>query len=116
VCHVLIIEDELLIALDIEDILSREGVTSFDMASTEQEAITAAAAHRPDIITADILLKKGLGSSAVEAIEQLYGPVPTIFITATPDVCRPGDTARVLRKPVNEMAVCKAYHALRAAA
>jgi len=115
VCHVLIIEDEALIALDIEDILSRQGATSFDVVDTEDAAIKAASARRPDIITADVVLKMGLGSSAVETISDRYGPIPTIFITATPEVCRPGQTSHILRKPVNETAVSKAYHALRPA-
>jgi CheY-like chemotaxis protein len=115
VCHVLIIEDEMLIALDIEDILSREGATSFDVVETESDAVTAATARRPDIITADVVLKKGLGSTAVDTITARYGPIPTIYISATPDICRTGMTSRVLRKPVNEAAVSKAYHALRAA-
>jgi CheY-like chemotaxis protein len=113
VCHVLIIEDEVLIALDIEDILSRQGATSFDVVDTEEDAITAAMARKPDFITADVVLKTGLGSSAVDTISDRYGPIPTLFITATPDACRSGQTSRTLRKPVNETAVSKAYHALR---
>lgn len=115
-CHVLIIEDEMLIALDIEDILTRQGATSFDVVDTEQAAIEAAAARRPDVITADVVLRSGLGSSAVKSITTRYGPIPTLYITATPEVCRPDETARVLRKPVNETAVTRAFHALRTAA
>ena len=111
-CHVLIIEDETLIALDIEDILTREGATSFDVVDNEQDAVNAAAVHRPDVITADVVLKAGLGPSAVKTITAQYGPIPTLYITATPEVCRPHETARVIRKPVNEIAVTRAYHAL----
>jgi CheY-like chemotaxis protein len=116
VCHVLIIEDEMLIALDIEDILTRQGATSFDVVDTEAAAVLAASLHRPDLITADVVLNAGFGSKAVEAITERYGQIPTIFITATPEACDPGRAARVLRKPVNETAVCKAYQALRPAA
>ncbi len=115
-CHVLIIEDETLIALDIEDILLRQGATSFDVVATEADAVCAALLRRPDFITADLVLKTGLGSTAVETITERYGDIPTLFISATPEVCHAGQTTRVLRKPVNESAVCKAYHALRSAA
>lgn len=115
-CHVLIIEDEELIALDIEDILGRQGATSFDLVDTEQAAIAAAEARRPDLITVDVVLKAGFGPAAVDAITARHGPIPVIFITATPEACKPSERTRVLRKPVNEMAVSKAYHALRTAA
>jgi CheY-like chemotaxis protein len=115
-CHVLIIEDETLIALDLEDILIRLGATSCDLVDTEQGAISAAAAHRPDIITADVVLKSGLGPSAVETIIDQHGSIPVIYITATPEVCRPSETQRVLRKPVSELAVTRAFQALRQAA
>lgn len=114
--HVLIIEDEPLIALDIEDILGRQGAASFDLVDTETAAVEAAILRRPDIITVDIVLKSGLGPAAVAAIIEHYGPIPVIYITSTPDVCRPSELARVMRKPVNEAAVSRAYHALRQAA
>jgi DNA-binding response OmpR family regulator len=116
VCHVLIIEDEELIALDIEDILSRRGATSFDRADTEQGAIAAADAHRPDLITVDVVLRSGLGPAAIAAIRARHGAIPVIFITSTTDVCLSGDKAMMLRKPVNEAAVCRAFQALRDAA
>jgi CheY-like chemotaxis protein len=116
VCHVLIIEDEELIALDIEDILARQGATSFDLVDTEQGAVAAALAHRPDIITVDVILRTGFGPSAVDAITESLGPIPVIFITSTPGACRNGALARVVRKPVNETAVSKAYQALYVAA
>lgn len=115
-CHVLIIEDEQLIALDIEDILAREGATSFEIVDTEQAAVRAADARRPDLITADMELRSGFGSSAVATITGKLGPIPVIFITGTPDACRAGEMTRVLNKPVDETAVSRAYHALRDAA
>lgn len=111
--HVLIIEDELLIALDIEDILLRLGATSVERVDTEQAAVAAAQAHRPDLITADAILRVGFGPAAVDAIIERHGPIPTIFITATPEACRPGALAHVLRKPVNEAAVTHAFETLR---
>lgn len=45
-CHVLIIEDEPMIAIDLEIVLAKEGATSFDIASTEAEAVAAARARK----------------------------------------------------------------------
>ena len=53
-CHVLNIEDEPLVAMEIQEILSREGAPSFEIASTEREAVAAAEANKPSIITSDV--------------------------------------------------------------
>lgn len=85
--HALIIEDELLIAMAIEDALRDCGFTSFDFAVSAEEAITAALRKCPDLITADVELRPGCGITAVESIcsEQ---PVPVLFITGSPDEVR----------------------------
>lgn len=113
-CHVLIIEDETLIALDIEDILSRHGATSFDLVDTQQDAIDAAEAHKPDLITADAILRVGFGYLAVETIVKRLGPIPTIFITATPETCPVDNLAHVLGKPLNEVTLARVFRELRA--
>lgn len=100
-CHVLIIEDEMLIALDLQETLSRAGATTFDFAETEREALDAARAHRPDVIMSDVRLREGTGPRAVAAIQDEMGPLPVIFITATPDACvSRSPAAIVLGKPV----------------
>ncbi len=81
--HALIIEDESLIAMSIEQILSDCGFTSFDVASSCDEAVRAAEVRCPDLITADGQLCPGSGIDAVNAICSST-PVPVIFITATP--------------------------------
>lgn len=80
--HALIIEDEPSIALLIEDHLRPLGYDSVDFAVTQSEAIAAAAAHCPDLITADVQLLEGCGIAAVESI-CTEKPIPVVFITAT---------------------------------
>jgi len=80
--HALIIEDEPLIALLIEDHLRARGFTSVAFAATEADALAAADACAPDLITADMRLPQGCGIAAVEAICGAR-PVPVIYITAT---------------------------------
>lgn len=81
--HALIIEDESMIAMALEEILTGCGFTSFDFAASPEQAIAAAARTCPDLITADVDLKPGSGIEAVNEI--CSGPrIPIIFITGTP--------------------------------
>ena len=109
----LIIEDEPLIALDLQLLLEENGATSSAIATTEDEAVRAAIERRPAFITADVALKHGYGPVAVRTIVESLGYVPVVFITATPDACVGfAPPERVLRKPVSERAVIRAFREL----
>ena len=112
-CHVLIIEDEALIALDLQDMLSTAGATTFSFAETEREAVDAARVQRPDVIMSDVMLREGTGPHAVAAIQGEMGPLPVIFITATPEACTSCDpSAVVLCKPIIDARVREAFRAV----
>ena len=53
-CHVLVIEDEPLVAEIICDFLTCEGASSFDVAESEAEAVRMADARLPTVITSDV--------------------------------------------------------------
>ena len=109
-CHVLIIEDELFIAMGIQMMLEDEGATSFDIAVTEAEAVAAALARPPELITSDVTLIEGTGPLAVQQIHKQLGDIPVIFISGTPDQCRPcNPPGIVLTKPVRESALKEAF-------
>jgi len=82
---ILIIEDEALIALDLENIVENLGHRSIGIARTRSEAIGLSKTKRPGLILADIQLADG--SSGLEAINDLIATfeVPVIFITAYPE-------------------------------
>src|SRR5665213_369302 len=82
---VLIIEDEPVIAADIEALARELGHNVVDIAATRSEAIEAVAKHRPGLILADIQLADG--SSGIDAVKEILGKfdVPVIFITAFPE-------------------------------
>lgn len=82
-CHVLIIEDEPMIAMAIEMMVEEEGATSWDIAVTQDEAIAAALAHPPDIITSDVRLIAGTGPLAVAEIAARLGKRPVITSPVT---------------------------------
>jgi DNA-directed RNA polymerase specialized sigma24 family protein len=82
---VLIIEDEPIIALDLESIVANLGHTVVEVADTRDTAVAAAKAHRPGLVLADIRLADG--SSGIDAVKDILGSfdVPVIFITAYPE-------------------------------
>ncbi len=83
--EVLIIEDEPVIAADIEALVRELGHTVLDIAATRTEAIEAAARRRPGLVLADIQLADG--SSGIDAVKDILArfDVPVIFITAFPE-------------------------------
>jgi len=107
--HVLIIEDEPLIAMSIEDVLRDCGCSSFDFATNAADAIAAATLRCPDFITADVQLAPGCGIDAVGAI--CRGKViPVIFITGTPAAIqfrRPGSI--IVHKPFEDADIKSAF-------
>ena len=112
-CHVLVIEDEWFISEYISELASEAGATSTRVATPEQEAVQAARDHAPDIILSDVTLLEGTGPCAVSTILDEQGPIPVIFITATPRECGPCDPDNViLSKPINRMAVIAAFKQL----
>ena len=82
---VLIIEDEPLIALDIQTLVEQLGHEVTTIARTHAEAVRAAVKRRPGLILADIQLADG--SSGLDAVNEILGiqEVPVIFITAFPE-------------------------------
>jgi CheY-like chemotaxis protein len=82
---VLIIEDEPVIAADIEALVRELGHRVLDIAATRTEAAEAIARHTPGLVLADIQLADG--SSGVDAVKDILAQmdVPVIFITAFPE-------------------------------
>ncbi|CAN5201377.1 anti-anti sigma factor/receiver protein PhyR [soil metagenome] len=82
---VLIIEDEPLIAMDLETIVRDQGHEVCGVAVTRDEAVAAARAHRPGLVLADIQLADD--SSGIDAVKDILAEfsVPVIFITAFPE-------------------------------
>lgn len=101
-CHVLIIEDEWLIAEHLTCLAEQAGATSIATACTEDEAVSAARERLPDIIFSDVMLLAGTGPRAVQTIMAMCGKIPVIFITGTPEACQPCDPSSViLNKPID---------------
>ncbi|QUD86859.1 anti-anti sigma factor/receiver protein PhyR [Phenylobacterium montanum] len=82
---VLIIEDEPVIAADIEGLVRELGHDVLDIAATRTEAVEAVRRQAPGLVLADIQLADG--SSGIDAVKDILGQldVPVIFITAFPE-------------------------------
>jgi CheY-like chemotaxis protein len=83
--NVLIIEDEPLIALTIENIVTDMGHNVVGVAHTKSEALSIVASEKPGLILADIQLADG--SSGIDAVSEIVAGnmTPAIFITAFPE-------------------------------
>ena len=110
ICHILIIENETLVALDLQTLLREAGATSFAFATTEADAMFQAHLHRPDIITSGVCLATGTGPAAIQSIRDRFGMIPVLFISGTPedDIPRePGDA--VFHKPFDHVEISAAF-------
>ena len=113
--HALIIEDEMLIALEVEGLLFDFGFASCDIADNPADALKAALARRPDLITADIRILNGTGLEAMDAIVRQLGPIPHIYVTGNVDMIVGRTTAPIVDKPLSRRALAAACEQARAA-
>lgn len=101
---IMVIEDEPLIAMDIEEMVESLGHNVVGTARTHAEATKLFAAKRPKMVLADIQLADG--SSGIDAVNEILGmtPVPVIFITAFPERLLTGERPEptfLVTKPFN---------------
>jgi len=106
--EVLIIEDEPLIAMDLEALVRDLGHGVTAIATTHAEALAAVRARRPTLVLADIQLADD--SSGIDAVRDILSEfvVPVIFITAFPERMLTGDRpepAFLITKPFQRSSV-----------
>ena len=111
--EVLIIEDEPVIAMDIEELVASCGHKVVGVAGTEAEAVELAELYRPGLILADINLGEGGDGTAAVARIMQHHYAPVIFVTAYPERLLTGDAlepAFVITKPFEPMALAIATY------
>lgn len=102
-CHVLVIENDFLLADHMTQVIETAGGDTFDQATGEAEAMASAARRRPDMIVSEVRLAQGNGPATVAAILHAHGAIPVMFVTATPEACAPASASvAVLTKPVTD--------------
>jgi len=83
--RILIVDDEIMIAKELETLLIRFGYEVAGIATSGLEAIALNVKLKPDLVLMDILLKGDMdGIEAAEEIRQRW-PIPIIFLTAYTD-------------------------------
>jgi two-component system, response regulator PdtaR len=114
----LIVEDEIIIAMRLEQVVTDLGHQVCAMASTEEAAIASAETHRPDVVLMDLRLAHG--GSGAEAACQIYKSfgIRSIVVSANIDAsarvalqaCEPiAFVAKPLR-PAELDGALKSYH------
>ena len=105
---VLIIEDEPLISMQLEDLVTSLGHEICGTAATRTQAQEVVAEKTPGLVLADIQLADG--SSGLDAVDDILAidSVPVIFITAYPERLLTGDRPEptyLVTKPFKEATV-----------
>lgn len=106
--RVLIIEDEPLISMQLEGLVTDLGHTVVGTAATHGQAVEIFNRSPAGLVLADIQLADG--SSGIDAVEDLlkFGDVPVIFITAYPERLLTGERPEptyLVTKPFQEATV-----------
>ena len=105
---ILIVEDEIFVAMDIERILVDAGFQVIAIAADSDEAI--AAAEAADIAFVDLNLRDGpIGPALARALGERYG-VRVVYVTANPaQIDVPAENAiACIRKPFDDAAILAA--------
>ncbi len=98
--RILIAEDEAVIAMLLDEVLTGAGHHICASVATAEEAVAAALEHKPDLILADAGLRDSSGVDAVVAILKV-SPTPHIFMT--------GDKAAVLAQMPGALVIEKPF-------
>jgi two-component system, response regulator PdtaR len=81
----LIVEDEIVIALDLQEAMSNLGFDVSDLAPSPNRAFSLAMSHKPDIVLMDVCLDGGReGIEAARWLREVCD-VPVIFVTGYND-------------------------------
>lgn len=83
--RILIVEDEMIVAMDIENGLKQMGYIVVDNVDSGEEAIAAAEKHMPDLALMDVQIKGELSGIETATIIRNNWNIPVIFLTAYAD-------------------------------
>ena len=82
---ILIVEDEIIIAMEIQVRLESAGFAVCGLASSGEKAITLAREKNPDLVLMDITLKGPLDGLETAGRIQAEKSIPVMFLSATDD-------------------------------
>ncbi|OQX88245.1 hypothetical protein B6D60_02475 [candidate division KSB1 bacterium 4484_87] len=105
--RILVVEDEAIIALEINMILESQGFTVTSIATSGEQAVESARENLPDLVLMDVRIRGEFdGIKAAEKIQSIK-KIPVIFLTGNTDLISEGQLKQtnpvaVLSKPVAE--------------
>jgi two-component system, response regulator PdtaR len=101
--RLIIAEDQLLVALDMETIVTNAGHEVCGIAANADEALTLVAEHRPDLALLDVELGGTDGLEAARLIMDRW-QVPTLLVTGhvSMEIARDVGVVGLVRKPFTE--------------
>jgi len=82
---ILIIEDDLILALSLEMMLKRIGCTEIMKVETGEEALKVSETFQPELLLVDVQL--GTGMTGIEAVKKIQenSDVPALYVTGNSD-------------------------------
>lgn len=82
---ILIIEDDLILALSLEMMLKRIGCSEIVKVETGEDAVEMAETFKPDLLLVDVQL--GTGMTGIEAVKiiQAEQDIPAVYVTGNSD-------------------------------
>ena len=84
-CRILVVEDEAILAMNLQDKLLDLGYEVPAMAESGEQAIQMVEQLRPDLVLMDIKLKDGMDGVEAARLIRLKYDIPIIFMTAYGD-------------------------------
>ncbi len=109
---VMIVEDEVVVAMNLREVLIETGFQVLDLTIRQAEALEVARAGKPDLALVNIQLADG--DDGIELAVQLEAlSIPVVFISGQISRARSANTVAIASMPKpyepNEMAVAVAY-------
>jgi CheY-like chemotaxis protein len=82
---ILIVEDEAIVAMEIQDLLEGQGYAVVGSSSSGADAVAQAAGFDPDLVLMDVTLRGEM--TGIEAAERILDirAIPVLFLTAAAD-------------------------------
>jgi DNA-binding response OmpR family regulator len=114
--RVLVVEDDAIIAADVEHALRSAGYEVCGVASSEESALLIASTSHPDLAVVDVCLSPGDGRKVARELASCYGTT-VLFATAEAEASLDGTGAQaLLPKPYDSNLVAPALKAAEAMA
>jgi CheY-like chemotaxis protein len=82
---ILIVEDEMITALDLRNELCHLGYEVTGLANSGEQAMRMAAQSKPDLVLMDVKLKGSMDGIETSKRIQELAPVPVVYLTANPN-------------------------------